>query len=170
MLIFFSHFFETLGECNCNKRIFSFGLIPSFLMTSIPKSYFFGPWVPNGIPWCNRHGGLITSYRRLVIFTTYVFHLVAKHSINLTFPWLVVIDVAVAPSRRSCEWTKDPLYLYEAFRNHTRIGQGSFGMVYKVTCKDSDEQCAIKVSRVNGIYNWYDILLTRRQWRPRIWK
>ncbi|XKL65811.1 hypothetical protein PGB90_009231 [Kerria lacca] len=60
----------------------------------------------------------------------------------------------IAPSRRSCEWTKDPLYLYEAFRNHTRIGQGSFGMVYKVICKDTDEQCAIKVSRINGIYSW----------------
>lgn len=61
---------------------------------------------------------------------------------------------AVAPSRRSCEWTKDPLYLYEAFENHSRIGQGSFGMVYKVTCKQTEEKCAVKVSRVNGIYNW----------------
>ncbi|XP_065215514.1 membrane-associated tyrosine- and threonine-specific cdc2-inhibitory kinase-like [Planococcus citri] len=60
----------------------------------------------------------------------------------------------VAPSRRSCEWAKDPLYLYEAFENHTRIGQGSFGMVYKVTCKETEEKCAVKISRVNGIYNW----------------
>lgn len=60
----------------------------------------------------------------------------------------------IAPSRRSCEWVKDPLFLYEAFYNHTRIGQGSFGMVYKVTCKETDEECAIKVSRVNGIYSW----------------
>ena len=62
---------------------------------------------------------------------------------------------AVAPSRRSCEYAKDPLYLYESFCDHSRIGQGSFGMVYRVICKETGEPSAVKVSKVNGLYTWF---------------
>lgn len=91
----------------------------------------------------------VSGFQRKYIFIYYHFFQNKFYLYICAFYYL-----AIAPSRRSCEWVKDPLFLYEAFYNHTRIGQGSFGMVYKVTCKETDEECAIKVSRVNGIYSW----------------